>query len=294
MNRFLQVLLVVFFPILAYSQEPYLSQPFSTPLLLNPGYAGAEGCSRAVVAFRGQNIGRDYQYLRAHLSYDQYVPLLKAGVGLSLIQRYEMEDLQRTTQLSYVHSQHFQIGESFVISPAFEFIFRHRSLDNRFAGYRDINVFDLNTGVLFYSRNIQAGFAVYRLGFPRETYYPNINQPVELATRAHFAINFGTEDEKFSVSPNLSFFDDLEFQMLLLGITFSYGRFSVGASFSDIDAVIFQGKLHWKELMVGYSYDLNTQSFYFIDYFAHELTISHRFNCKNKRGAFMHPRKKAI
>jgi type IX secretion system PorP/SprF family membrane protein len=296
MKSFLQVFSFVFFPLACFCQEMFLSQPYSTPLQLNPGYAGTEGCSRAILSLRAQNTGQTYFYQRAHLSYDQHVPVLRAGVGLNFNQYYEGDEQRRTTEIGYVHSQHFQIGRSFNIRPAFEILYRHRSLDNRFPGYRDVNVIDLNLGFLVYARHIHGGLALYRIGFPRESHHQDLvpRNPREMAVRGHLAVNFGPEDESFAVTPTMMFFDEQDFQIFMVGLTFSYKNFSFGANYSDIEAFILQARVAYKEFRIGYSYDIGIERFYQLNHRAHEVVLSYRFNCKNKRGTFIHPFKVAI
>jgi hypothetical protein len=102
------------------------------------------------------------------------------------------------------------------------------------------------------------------------------------------------DNENYSVTPTLMYLEVLDYQVLLLGIAFSYRNFSVGVNFSNLDALVFQGRYEWNKFSIGYSYDLNTARFYFERYSAHELTLSYLFNCKNKRDTFVHPFKKGI
>jgi type IX secretion system PorP/SprF family membrane protein len=291
MRRVIYFLFLLFISFKGYSQEPFYSQFFSSPLQLNPSYAGTMGCSRVVLSARNQFPSQPQSYQRVHLGYDQYVPFLRAGIGANFLYRYRADEGEHTTQIGYIHSQHFQLGETFVLKPALELVYRNRRLDNRFEGYQDVNVFDVNGSMLLYSRSFFAGFALYHMGEPKESYYPiTVREPREFVTRSHLGLNFYRgEQEEFTFSPGFIFHNELDLQITWFTFAFSYKNYTLGVAYTDLDAIIFQGRYARGNFSVGYSYDLSVQRVFFAHYSAHELTLNVLFNCKNKRGEIIHP-----
>jgi type IX secretion system PorP/SprF family membrane protein len=275
-----------------HAQEPYYSQLYSTPLQLNPGYAGSAGCSRVIVSGRMQYPGYPQQYNRFHLSYDHFVPKIKAGVGLNFNHFYEGHELARTTQIGYVHSQHFQImDDRIVLKPAIELVYKHRSLDNKFLGYRPVNVFDVFAGLVAYSQDIYGGIAVYHIAEPQETHWPvAAAEPIELRSRFHFGFNLWLRED-VAISPNMSLYHEQSMQSVQLGLTLNHLNYSFGVVYWDLDVLIFQFRYNKDKWRFGYSYDLSIVQYGPSQYSAHELTLGFLFNCKNKRDWIIMPRK---
>jgi type IX secretion system PorP/SprF family membrane protein len=267
------------------AQEPFIALPFSSPLLLNPGYAGSAETPRLNISSRQELPGQTQRYRWLFTGYDQYVPFLRSGVGFSYFYKYEDPDMETTHRFSYVHSGNFRLGESITFRPSLELVYLHRRLDVRFPQYRNINIFDLSAGILLYSPNVFGGFVIYRIGQPRESYYPHTQfEPMEPVMKFHFGFNIGPESGKFYFSPNIIFYNETELQNLGIGLAFTYDKLSFGVSTLDAESIIFQARYRREKFSISYGGDFNFNNLYAFKLPAHEIAINIFFNTKNRKG----------
>jgi len=77
------VLIVMVTALVCSGQDAHFTQYLSTPIYLNPAFAGYDGCTRFAASYRNQwpNISGNYQTVNA--SFDQYVRPFRGGIGVN-------------------------------------------------------------------------------------------------------------------------------------------------------------------------------------------------------------------
>jgi len=67
------------------AQDPIFSQFYANPLYLNPALAGSALTPRLTLNYRNQWPSLDANFVTYGASYDQYLPSINSGIGISFI-----------------------------------------------------------------------------------------------------------------------------------------------------------------------------------------------------------------
>jgi len=301
----------------ANAQDPEFSQFYANPLYLNPALTGATACPRLAGTYRNQWPGLGNSYNTYSFSYDQGVGFLHGGLGLLVIADRAGGGSLNTTTIGLSYAYKFNITERLNASLAIRgsyyqrrivwenFIFEDQ-IDPRSGevvrptsepqpGNSTIKAVDFSAGMfLDYDGLVYGGFAVDHLTQPRNGFYIDNDSRLQMKYTAHAGsvINLKQgyaydDDREFSISPNILYQQQGSFHQLNLGAYLTFDPLVCGLwfrhNFENPDAVIILVGVHYKNLRVGYSYDLNVSNLFSVSGGAHEVSASWQLPCYERK-----------
>jgi type IX secretion system PorP/SprF family membrane protein len=294
------------------SQDPEFSQFYANPLYLNPALAGAENFNRAVLNYRNQWPSIDNGFVTYNASYDQYISKLHGGIGVLFNVDDAGDGLLTTTQASLMYSYTLQVSYKLFFNFALQGSYYQRSLNwdmLRFGDQIDllnnltmpsgeippesttVRAPDFAAGVVFgWKSALHGGIAVHHLNEPNTAFYESREDNLPMKITAHLGGNINLEggsmyfDPRFYISPNILYQQQGMFHQINAGVYVTWLPLVLGAWFrhnlENPDAFILLAGIDFKNLKVGYSYDMtlsgiNTGG-------AHEFSLTWQFNEKDK------------
>lgn len=313
----LPVLLISLMPALrVFAQDPQFSQFYANPLYLNPALTGAPICPRLIANYRNQWPSVEQAFVTYNASYDQYVEFLHGGVGLLFTADRAGGGNLNTTMVSLLYAYKFNITSRIYASAGVQVTYYQRRLVWENLLFEDmidpINGFvlptsekqpdhqrvgspDFSAGLFMgYEDLIYGGVSVSHMTQPDIGFYTNSDALLYMKVTAHAGsvINLrkggALDDEKeFSLSPNILYQQQFRYHQLNLGCYLTFSPFVGGLwfryNFENSDAVIPFIGVHYKNLRVGYSYDITISNLRTASGGAHEVTASWQFPCIEKR-----------
>jgi type IX secretion system PorP/SprF family membrane protein len=303
----MRLVLILFSVLLCFSvkaQDPHFTQYFSSPIYLNPAFAGYEGCSRISTAYRLQWPKLSGQYQTVNFSYDQFVKQFAGSIAVNYQYDRAGEGTLQTHSAMFTYSPSFRFfKKKLLISPAIEAGWRQKSIDWSKLTFGDqidarygfiyntteikqsdpINLFDLNAGVLISHGNFVYGAAFHHLTQPNEGFAGTSKLPLKITAHISYV---GVIKENFKISPSFLYQQQQDFNSFIPTLSFyAYGiKAGVGTRFNtfNVDALIFMLGYKGKWFSAGYSYDYTVSKLTNATGGSHELNFIARFNCKNK------------
>lgn len=236
-------LLLLFVCGLAKAQDPLFSQFYSSPLMLNPAFAGTTYAPRLSATYRNQwplhdNNGTAYTTYAA--SYEQFIPAFNSGIGIMVLTDAAGDGLLKTTNFAANYAYRIAVNEDFNIRLGVNAGFKQSSLDwdrlifldqlDPITGSVDpsgnpnisnenrpedltTTVFDVGAGILAYTSRFYGGVSLQHLTTPDEGFFKENSGLVDglpLRTSIHagaeFVVKEGNKRNPTSfVSPNILF-----------------------------------------------------------------------------------------
>lgn len=286
---------VLLFPIVGFGQDPVFSQFFSTPLQLNPAFAGVTYAPRITLNYRNQYPGWPNAYATYAATYEQSVEALNSGFGLIVLSDAAGDKLYKSTRISGVFGYKVRIKREHVVKFGVQAGIIQSSIDwdrlvfpdqlDEIYGETDsggnpiiseesrpesLNKItpDISAGIMYYSPDFHIGFSVKHLNSPDESLL-QINNNLQAGLPLRFTVHGGYEitlDQGNNrrpptfISPNLMFVKQGDFGQINGGVYAGMRQFFGGLwyrhTFSNPDAVIALIGYRVGVLRFGYSYDL--------------------------------------
>jgi len=300
----------------ANAQDPAFSQFYSNPLYLNPAFAGAtpNGCPRAVLNYRDQWPGIGRTYVTYSASYDGHVDALGGGLGLIIAQDKSGSGNLNTLHASLLYSYHLEVNREFSVKAGFEASYRTLNLDWTNLTFGDmidptygfiynteedipnnaqnVSFPDFSAGLLGYSENFFAGFAVHHLTQPDQGFISVSSLPRKFT--AHIGGNFPLSRYKNNVttiSPNFLYQKQQDFQQFNYGVYINRGPIVGGLwtrnSIKNFDSFIVMFGLVQEAFKFGYSYDITVSNLKNSNTLgAHELSFTMFMPCRSRSKSF--------
>ncbi len=191
-------------------QDPQFTQFYAQPLYLNPAFTGSSDGGRLIANFRNQWPSLNANFRTYAISYDQYIPKIRAGVGL-IVKRDQQTGANNPAANPFLSSGNFSdvfngfqttdlsLMSSYLIPIKYDmsiqvglagvytirdagwnnFIFANQiATDGSLNGQPPPNVptntrrsfFDLNLGALLYTPNLWFGFSISHLLGPSQSF----------------------------------------------------------------------------------------------------------------------------
>jgi type IX secretion system PorP/SprF family membrane protein len=282
-------------------QDADFTQYLSTPVYLNPAFAGYDGCTRFAASYRNQwpNISRNFQSVNA--SFDQYVRPFRGGIGVNFQYDNAGGKLKRYS-LGVTYAPVFRLfKEKLIISPALEMGWRRSTINWENLTFGDVidprygfvyqtqeitgndtkDMFDAQVGLLISHHNFVYGVAFHHITQPNEGF--GVVSPLPLKITAH-ATYVGRISNHFRISPTFIYMKQDDFEMFLPSLAFEFWKVRLGAGFraSITNSVNFMAGYSFGRFSLGYSFDLTVSSLGMQSGGSHEGHVAVRFNCKNK------------
>lgn len=281
-------LFILFMDVVA--QDPSFTQFNSAPLWYNPAFAGSIKEKRISALYRNQwpaLEGGGYQ--TAYVSYDQYVKLLRGGVGFMSL--YDQAgSILKTYTNSLVYAPKIKLSEKISISPAFKFSFCHKSIDVSALTFGDMidprygfvnttaetvkeatSFFDLTTGIVLNTNSFYTGLNVEHLLEPNQGFIGESPLPRRYSIVTGYT--YQLKNEKFSITPTVLFQKQQDFYMLMSNVSFRYKWLLLGAGYRFGDAILTMAGVEIGNLRVNYSYDITVSKLTNATGGAHEVSV---------------------
>jgi type IX secretion system PorP/SprF family membrane protein len=309
MRTVVGVVVVMITALICKGQDAHFTQYLSTPIYLNPAFAGYDGCTRFAASYRNQwpNISGNYQTVNA--SFDQYVRPFRGGIGVNFQYDNSAGTLERySLGATYAPVFRFFNGK-LVVSPALEMGWRRSTInwenltlgemtDPRYGlGYVPTEIppnntndlMDFATGLLF-SQNLAKnlhhliyGVAFHHMTQPDDGFGGVSMLPLRITAHITYV---GRITKYLSISPTFIYKKQQDFEMFLPSLAFEFYRVRLGAGFrasiTNFDSVNFMAGYSLGRFSLGYSFDLTVNSLGMRTGGSHEAHVGVRFNCKNK------------
>ena len=316
----LTVFLTVLFNFSGKAQDAQFSQFYANPLYLNPALAGAEICPRAIVNYRNQWPGLAKSFVTYNASFDQYFSKLHGGIGVLVSMDNAGDGILKTTQAGAMYAFSLQAAENLFINMAIEATFFQKTLNWDLLQFGDMIdpqqgfvlptaetppnsnsvVFpDFSAGVAFGWKGIlHGGIAVNHLTQPNMAFYDQVENILPMKITGHVGMNINLEgggglgfaedtEPKFYLAPNLLYQQQGQFHQLNAGVYVIRLPIVIGTwfrhNFENADALIVLVGINYKNLKVGYSYDITLSKLKSNTGGSHEVSLAWQFNCIEKR-----------
>ncbi len=312
--RFLLIVIMLISVRTATAQDPHFSQFYANPLYLNPAFAGSAVCPRLILNFRDQWPKISGTYVTYNASYDQHIDKIAGGIGFLLNTDRAGEGTLNTTTFSFMYSYRLNLGRHFSMKAALQATYFQKSLDWEKLKFPDqiskqhgfvYNTAELkpgnltkrnadfSAGILGYSEKFFAGVAVHHLTKPDEGFITHSRIPRRLTIHAGGVFDLVKKvrrkrnAENPTISPNIVFMQQQNFQQLNYGVYFNRYPFVGGLwfrqNFKNADAMIIMAGVQASMFKIGYSYDLTVSKLTNATGGAHEVSFALQFNCSPQK-----------
>ena len=278
------------------AQDPVFSQFYSTPLLLNPAFAGTTFAPRIAASYRNEwptatDVGVAYSTYA--VSYEQFVEQANSGIGLMVLSDDAGDGLLKMTNFMASYAYRIAVNDDLQIKLGVEAGFRQYALDwDKLVFLDQIHpiegpvlpsseiqpdalsntIFDAGAGLLVFSSQFYGGISLHHLTTPNEGFLRVNNGLVEglplrlsLHGGAQFIVKEGNKRQPASfISPNILFLKQGDQGQLNVGAYYSMGLVFAGGwyrhAFGNPDAAIAMVGFSYNVFKIGYSYDFTLSS----------------------------------
>lgn len=255
---------------------------------LNPAFAGISAAPRVTINYRSQHTSYPSAYQTFAGSVELPLYGSPSSFGIRVLTDSQLEGLYSNTSSSVVYVYDIRLGREIHARVGLSAGLLSTRLDFRGLIFGDIidpadgpsgltlerlaaetkTSADLGTGVLFYAKNIFAGFSIEHLNRPDESLlalnnnlYSGRPQRYSLHGGAQFDLKrYSNRNRPAYVTPNLLYTEQAGFRQLNLGAYFGYGDFALGGwyrhAFGNADGFIASVSFREDILKVGLSYDV--------------------------------------
>lgn len=322
---FKKLTLILFFCVSAlfYSsdvkaQDMHFTQFFSSPLYLNPAFAGANVCSRVSTTYRNQWPGISKTYRSYLASFDHYIPRFNLGIGLLFGNDVAGTGDLKTTIINPIIAYEVKVNRSlsmrFAVQPGVgmkslnfnalifgDQIARGGNVASLETPTQSRTYFDIGAGALIYTKKYWIGSSVYHLTRPDVALMGNGDGilPIKYSVHGGAKYVFNPKErnlyEQRSISPAFNFRGQREFSQLDIGFYFTQYVFNIGLwyrgipvlksykpGYSNNDAIATIIGIRTERFNIGYSFDYTISRLSHLTQGAHEVTLSYQL-CKFKK-----------
>ncbi len=297
---------------LTNAQDAQFSQFYANPLYLNPALTGSIECGRINLNYRNQWPALAKAYVTYNVSYDQYIPGIRSGIGVVAMSDRQGDGALTRNSIAAFYSYKLKVSEPIMISFGLQGQYYQASIDQTKLTYGDQidpttgevyqqtnepNVTNNNIGVIDFSAGVAmtyydqwfVGVAVHHLTEPNMSFYddPNNNLPMKFTVHGGVTVNLnqgmlGNDDQDdFVLKPQILYMQQEAFRQLNFGLYLSKKPIVLGAwfrhNFSNPDAFIALVGLRFNNFRIGYSYDVTVSNIGGSSGGAHEVSFSWDF-----------------
>lgn len=321
MRKYCLLLLLCLNTVILFAQDIQYSQFYAAPMYLNPAFAGSAEMTRVGVNFRNQWPSLDRSFVAYSAYVDHFFEDKNSGIGLIINGSQETLSNLQNHEIGLLYSYRLKLGENGYLhfglqgsyglrAAAFDEIILGTQLDidrgvvlpspsNGLIDDRQIDFFDLHSGILYYNDKIWFGLATHHLTQPNMSYLMNERDVLFRKYSAHGGVKFPLrpgfindyfnntlQDRTISFAFNYKrqgIFDQLDigtelfFEPLVLGLW--YRGLPSFNGLPNNDALIgVVGFSLDNGMDIGYSYDFTLSSLGFMNSGgAHEVSMRYSF-----------------
>lgn len=276
------------------AQHYQFSQFLAAQTYLNPAFTGANVCSRLSLSYRDQWSYIPGTFVTTQVSYDHYVREINSGLGLLFFNDRAGDGNLSSTQVNLLYAHGVQITKEIAVRAGVSFGFVQRSIDfndlffgdqlarNNAASSLEIPAFskfyfDLNSGILIYSKKNWAGISLHHITNPNQSLM-EVNSSLPMEFRFHGGKRFVmanqsasrtiAEKDKNNYALAFNYKHQNEFDQLDIGAYVNKSPIVFGIwyrglpiiktykkDYGNNDALVFILGISTDRFNVGYSYD---------------------------------------
>jgi len=282
------------------AQDPEFTQFYANPLYLNPALAGNNICPRVSINYRNQWPGISGTYVTTSASFDRFVYGIKSGIGVIVTNDRAGEGTINTTNVSGIYSYQLRIRRDLTMNFGLQATYGQKTLDWSKLTFGDMiedkNGFIYNTnevpnrakksfvdfsgGMMIFTKRFYGGFAAHHINQPDEGLLGPSKLPVKLTGHAGAMFKIG---EDASISPNILFQQQQDFQQMNLGVYIAKGALVGGLWYRNMDSFILLIGVQHGVFKLGYSYDVTVSKLTNVTAGSHELSLGLQFSCKKPK-----------
>lgn len=297
---------VIFFLSFVYSitlhaQDPVFSQYYLSPLQLNPGLTGLTDDPRFSANYRNQYPGFNNAYRTYALSYDQYFPQIKGGLGFGLLSDDAGDGILKTIKATGIFSYKTDLTEKISAKMGIEagivqstlnwneLIFGDQIDDyigttspggtpfpsEETAPEKNKVVYpDLGIGMIIYGGSLYSGLSVRHLNRPDPDFLElnsNLSPRIPMRWTFHAGgswpifTHFLRKTYKMAISPSVIIVRQGPFNQVNSGVILDMDILNVGIHYrvasGRSEALIGSIGFKTNELKIGYSFDYTVSGF---------------------------------
>lgn len=288
------------------AQDPQFTQFYANPLYLNPAFAGTARCPRICINYRNQWPAISGTFVTYSASYDQHIDGMAGGIGLLVTNDRAGKGTLNTTNVSGIYSYQLNLTREFSMKFGIQATYAQKSVDWSKLTFGDMidprtgfvystneipnattrsNV-DISAGMLGYSRRYFFGFSVHHITEPDEGFLGTSKLPMKYTGHAGALIPLGGRYSESSISPNILYQRQQDFQQLNLGVYFTKGALVGGLWYRNQDSFIILLGFQQDLFKFGYSYDVTVSRLTNATAGSHEISFQMQFECKPKKRKF--------
>jgi type IX secretion system PorP/SprF family membrane protein len=306
------IAVILMLPMKVAGQDAIFSQFFSSPLYLNPAFAGAQNCNRLVMNYRNHPYPDFGTFSTFNFSYDQFARSLSGGVGLMLTSDHQGGLLMKN-QLSAVYAYHLQVAQNLFINFGAQAGYYRKDLNwNRLVFSDQWDPFtgetlpqtetppdqtfrhaaNFATGILVYSDVFYGGLAAHHLTQPQESFFSDYRLPIKYTAHFGMTIYPGSrgparmQQQGLYLSPNIIAQSQDGYHRINYGLYAGaeplVGGLWLRQNLRRPDSLIFLLGITHGNYRVGYSYDYSLSGFSGGLQGAHEISVSLNLHCGPK------------
>ena len=287
------------------AQDPQFTQFYANPLYLNPAFAGSNVCPRVCINYRNEWPAIGGTYVTTSASFDRYVFKIKSGIGILVTNDKAGRGTINTSNFSGIYSYQWRPNRNLSINVGFKATYGEKSLDwaklnfgdqiderrgfvhytNEIQAKSKVSFVDFSAGLVGYTKYFYAGFAADHLTEPNEAFTQGGTSklPMKFTGHAGAVIPVGSPHDETSVSPNVIYQKQQDFQQLDLGVYVTKGALVGGLWYRNSDAFIVLIGVQHGVFKFGYSYDVTISKLTNASAGSHEISIGLNFFCKKPK-----------
>jgi type IX secretion system PorP/SprF family membrane protein len=289
----------------AKAQDPEFTQFYANPLYLNPAFAGSNICPRVCINYRNEWPAISGTYVTTSVSFDRFVYKIKSGLGVLVTNDRAGQGTLNTTNISGIYSYQWRPTRNVSVNVGFQATYGEKKLDwsklsfgdqiddkrgfvynsNEITGRSKRSFADFSAGAVMFTKRYFIGFAANHITQPDESLLQNGSSklPIKYTAHAGAVIPVGGQGSETSISPNILYQKQQDFQQINLGVYITKGSLVGGLWYRNNDAFIVLLGFQHGIFKIGYSYDVTISKLSNASAGSHELSLGFQFFCKKPK-----------
>lgn len=304
MKKHILLLIVLFWGINGFAQDPEFTQYYANPIYLNPAFAGSAYGPRIALNYRNQWPNISGGFVTYAASYDQHFDVLSGGIGVQVMYDRAGDGELSTTMGSLMYSYMLRVNKKFaikagiqasvisksidfskllfgdMINPKLGFIYSTKEVFPINGKYTIDPVVDFSAGLMGFSKKFYGGLAINHISEPMISFYKDNKSTLPMKITAHAGLLIPLDNNrnpKKFFSPNIMYQKQQNFSQFNVGAYYIKDYFVAGAWFrqtsENFDAVMFLIGVKKEAVKIGYSYDITFSDARFGAKGSHEISL---------------------
>jgi len=278
----------------SHAQDAIFSQFFSSPMYLNPAYAGTENGFRITSNFRSHPIPDASNFSTISASVDVYAPRMRGGLGLIVISDNQGE-MAWNNHIDVIYAVHIRLSRNWDLNFGAQAGYFRRDIRWGNLDFLDPNqpppedehthAPNFGSGILVFNDWFYAGAAMHHMAEPNQSVFSNHKLPRKYTAHAGMlfappeARRVHTVPYEYFFSPNIIYQHQGGINRINIGLYAGAEPVMIGAwyrhNLQEPSAIIFLAGLRRGDFTFGYSYDYSLSGSTDVRHGVHEISLSY-------------------